>query len=97
VQSAVIFDYEINAKLHVYRGPEYEPIKHQAENRLNQYVKDRRRLGRDITMSGIYAALHIEGVQRVEMIAPNRDIVLQPHQAGNCTKINISLVATDDY
>lgn len=97
VQSAVIFDYEINAKLHVYRGPEYEPIKNQAENRLSQYVKERRRLGRDITLSGIYAALHIEGVQRVEMLAPNKDIVLQPHQAGNCTKINISLVATDDY
>lgn len=97
VQSASIVDYQIQAKLHMYRGPEYEPIKAMAQSKLEQYVQDRRRLGRDITLSGIYAALHIEGVQRVELIQPTRDIVLDKHQAGYCSNINLSMVTTDDY
>lgn len=97
VQSATIYDYQINAKLHLYRSPEYEPIKQQAQKRLEEYVQNRRRLGRDITLSGIYAALHIEGVQRVELLTPRTDIILPNHQAGNCTEITLSMVTSDDY
>lgn len=97
VQSAVIQDYQIQAKLHLYRGPEYEPIKQAATVSIEKYTQERRRLGRDITLSGIYAALHIEGVQRVELLQPQADIVLPNHKAGYCTSIHLELVTTDDY
>lgn len=97
VQSAAIVHYQINAKLHLYLGPEHQPIQQEARSRLEKYVLERRRLGRDITLSGIYANLHIEGVQRVELRQPQRDILLDEHQAGYCTNITLELVTTNDY
>ncbi|KMK50715.1 baseplate assembly protein [[Actinobacillus] muris] len=97
VQSAMIEDYQIHAKLHMFRGPEYEPIKANALQRLTHYTAERKRLGRDITLSGIYAALHIEGVQRVELLQPNQDMLLPNHKAGYCTDIQLEMVVSDDY
>lgn len=97
VQAATMQDYQIHAKLHLYRSPEYEPIMAAARAKLTEYNQEKRRLGRDITLSGIYAALHIEGVQRVELISPSRDLILQPNQAGYCTGVNLEMVVSDDY
>ncbi|HII3737127.1 baseplate assembly protein [Pasteurella multocida] len=97
VQSATIQEYKITAKLHIYRGPEYEPIKQTALQNLKKYTEEKHRLGRDISLSGIYAALHIEGVQRVELTQPTQDIVLPNNKAGYCTQINVELVTSDDY
>lgn len=97
VQSAVIQSYEIRAKLHLYRGPEYEPIKAAALKKLTAYTKEKHRLGRDISLSGIYAALHLEGVQRVELISPTADIVLPSSKSAYCTAINLEIVTSDDY
>lgn len=97
VQSAVIQSYEIRAKLYLYRGPEYEPIKAAALKKLTAYTKEKHRLGRDISLSGIYAALHLEGVQRVELISPTADIVLPSSKSAYCTAINLEIVTSDDY
>ena len=97
VQSAVIQSYEIRAKLHLYRGPEYEPIKAAALKKLTAYTEEKHRLGRDISLSGIYAALHLEGVQRVELISPTADIVLPSSKSAYCTAINLEIVTSDDY
>lgn len=97
VQSATIAPYQIRAKLHIYRSPEYEPIKQVAQTNLEKYTEERHRLGRDISLSGIYAALHIEGVQRVELIEPSADIALTNDKASYCTAINLELVTSDDY
>lgn len=97
VQGASVQDYQINARLHLYRSPEYEPIMATARAKLSEYTVEKRRLGRDITLSGIYAALHIEGVQRVELLSPARDIILQPHQAGFCTETTLTMAVSDDY
>ena len=53
-------------------------------------------VGRDITLSGLYAALHVEGVQRVELIEPEADIVLTETQAGHCTGIALEFAGNDD-
>lgn len=97
VQAATIQDYQIRAKLHMFRGPEYEPIKQQAQKRLEKYALERRRLGRDITLSGIYSALHIEGVQRVELLEPRTDLILPNNKAGFCTQISLEMAVSDDY
>lgn len=97
VQSAVIQPYQIHAKLHLYSGPEYEPIKAAALKQLTAYTEEKRRLGRDISLSGIYAALHLEGVQRVELVQPTQDLVLPSSKSGYCTNINLEIVISDDY
>lgn len=89
VQTATIVPYQINATLYFFPGPEAEPIRAAAEKRLKAYINSQHRLGRDIRQSAIYAALHVEGVQRVELDSPQADIVLDKHQASYCTAYQI--------
>ncbi len=96
VQSAVMVPYRVDATLYFYPGPESEPVREAAENRLKEYISAQHRLGRDIRRSAIYAALHVEGVQRVELTAPAADIVLAKHQASYCTDYIISAGGTDE-
>ncbi|AJC66590.1 baseplate assembly protein [Dickeya zeae] len=96
VKSAVIVPYNINATLYLYPGPEAEPIRAAAEKKLQSYVTTQHRLGRDIRRSAIYAALHVEGVQRVELASPTADIVLDDTQASHCTGYTLILGGTDE-
>lgn len=96
VQSAQIVPYKINASLYVYPGPETEPILAAAKARLQNYISAQRRLGRDIRSSALYAALHVEGVQRVDLIEPVRDVVLDKTQAAYCTDWQVTLGGTDE-
>ncbi|MGV2470124.1 baseplate assembly protein, partial [Bacillus subtilis] len=47
-------------------------------------------------LSAIYAALHVQGVQRVELISPKADIKLDKTQASFCTGINVELGGSDE-
>lgn len=96
VQTAEIVRYEIAAILYFYPGPESTPILAAAEQRLEAYINAQHRLGRDIRRSAIYAALHVEGVQRVELLSPAVDIVLAQYQASWCTKYAITVGGTDE-
>ncbi|ECX5512079.1 baseplate assembly protein, partial [Salmonella enterica subsp. enterica serovar Typhimurium] len=51
VQSAEIVNYQINATLYLYPGPESEPIRAAAEAKLKAYISAQHRLGRDIRKS----------------------------------------------
>ncbi|AEX53119.1 baseplate assembly protein J [Rahnella aquatilis CIP 78.65 = ATCC 33071] len=96
VQAAEIVPYEIDATLYIYPGPESEPIRQASEQKLQAYIADQRRLGRDIRLSAIYAALHVEGVQRVELAQPLADMVLDDSQASNCTGYTITVGGYDE-
>ena len=96
VQSAKIVNYEIQAKLYLFPGPEAEPIKQAAEVKLKKYVSAQHRLGRDIRLSAIYAALHVEGVQRVELAKPAADLELDKTQASFCTAYALTIGGYDE-
>lgn len=96
VQSAEIVPYQIDATLYIYPGPESEPIRQASEQKLQSYISAQHRLGRDIRLSAIYAALHVEGVQRVELASPQADIVLTKSQASNCTEYKITIGGSDE-
>ncbi len=89
VQSAVIVPYTVEAKLILAAGPEAEPILTLAQARLTHYLNQQRRLGRDIRRSAIFAALHVEGVQQVELTAPADDIVIPATHAAFCTQATL--------
>ncbi|EOC0418871.1 baseplate assembly protein [Cronobacter malonaticus] len=96
VQSASIVNYQIVATLYLYPGPEREPVRAAAESKLKAYISAQHRLGRDIRKSAIYAALHVEGVQRVELTTPAADIVLDKTQASFCTDYQIAIGGSDE-
>ncbi|WP_338506613.1 baseplate assembly protein [Erwinia aphidicola] len=96
VQSAAIVNYSVDAVLYIYPGPEAEPVRAAAEAKLQAFVSAQRRLGRDIRQSALYAALHVEGVQRVQLNAPTQDVVLDKTQAGYCTGYTITVGGSDE-
>uniref|UniRef100_UPI0035C680B4 baseplate assembly protein n=1 Tax=Serratia quinivorans TaxID=137545 RepID=UPI0035C680B4 len=96
VRSATIVNYNIDAVLYLYPGPEAEPIRRAAEAKLKSYISAQHRLGRDIRLSAIYAALHAEGVQQVELKSPQADIVLDKTQASYCASYLLTVGGSDE-
>lgn len=96
VQSAIIHSYRIAATLFIFPGPEAEPIIAAAKAQLTQYAATQRRLGRDIRRSAIFAALHVPGVQRVELSEPAIDVVLGPTEAAYCVSTQLSIGGADE-
>lgn len=90
VQGAAIETYQIQATLYFYAGPDREVILANALAAAQAYTAAQHRLGRDVTLSGIYSALHQPGVQRVELHNPTANLVVGRQSATYCT--NISLV-----
>lgn len=89
VQSAAITQYAIEATLYFYAGPDREVVFANAQAAAEAYADAQHRLGRDVTLSGIYAALHQPGVQRVELASPATSIVVGRQGATYCTGINL--------
>jgi len=95
VQAAAIINYNIDASLTVYPGPDATLALTNANARLQAYLDANNRLGHDITRSGILAALHVEGVQNVNLTSPVADVVVAPHQAAYSTIINVVIGGTN--
>lgn len=96
VQSATIVNYAVEAEIYTYPGPDSGTVIAEAEAALDAYIASVRKIGRDITLSGIYAALHRPGVQRVDLIAPVADVAIETDEAGHCTAIDITHAGTDE-
>jgi phage-related baseplate assembly protein len=90
IQGAQIVRYQVKAKLYLLTsGPESEPILAAAEQRLLAYVNQRRRLGMEVSESAVHAALHVEGVRKVEL-ENWADIVASKAQAPYCTGVTVT-------
>jgi Phage-related baseplate assembly protein len=96
VQSAEIVDYAVDATLTTFSGPDGGVVLAAAQANLDAYVAASHRLGRDVTRSAIFAALHVEGVQKVVLASPAADIVISRTQAPNCTAVAIAYGGTDE-
>lgn len=96
VESAVILPYEIRAILTLYPSVLESVVMANVNQAITHYVNKQHLLGIDITLSGIYSALHQEGVQNVKLTQPLADLIVQPHQAAYCTQIQINVGGRDE-
>ncbi|HFF6728699.1 baseplate J/gp47 family protein [Klebsiella pneumoniae] len=97
VRSAEIVDYEINATLYLYPGPESEPIINAADASLQKFLKqNNKKISRDVARSAISAALHVQGVQRVVINSPASDIKISDVQAARNIGYHIENGGTDE-
>ncbi|WP_194433441.1 baseplate J/gp47 family protein [Klebsiella pneumoniae] len=97
VQSAEIVEYEIDATLYLYPGPESEPIINAAMAALKAFLADNdKKIGRDIVRSAISAALHVQGVQRVVINTPADDLQIDNTQAARNTGYTVDNGGTDE-
>jgi baseplate J-like protein len=96
VESAVILPYEIQAAITLYPTVLESVVMANVNQAIANYANKQHLLGIDITLSGIYAALHQEGVQNVKLTKPLADLIVQPHQAAYCTQIQVNLGGRDE-
>ncbi|MFQ2693723.1 baseplate J/gp47 family protein [Aeromonas caviae] len=89
VQSAGIINYTITAKLHIdSQGAEVDVILQAAREQLAAFINPRRRIGVEVPRSAIDAALHVQGVRKVDLIGW-ADIAPSPTQAAYCTGFTV--------
>jgi len=96
VQSASILTYTVDATLATYPGPDAAVVIDQAKTAVTAYVDEQHRLGRDVTLSGLYAALHQPGVQRAELASPATTLTVDDQTAAYCTGITLTHGGTDE-
>lgn len=96
VESAQILEYEVAAVLSLYSGPDSQVVIAAAQAAMEAYAEKNHRLGRDVTLSGLYAALHQEGVQNVVLTSPPGNVVAAWNQATYCTGITITNGGVDE-
>jgi phage-related baseplate assembly protein len=90
VQGATIVDYAVTATIYTYAGPDPDVIIANAQTSMQAYADAMHMLGLDVTLAGVYAALHVEGVQDVVLANPTANIVTDRTQASYCTGITLT-------
>ena len=90
VQAAQIVPYTVEAELKVYPGVDGQAALVAARAALEAFAAEHFALGHDIVESGIMAALHQPGIQRVQL--PDwTDLSCDWSQAARCTGITLTL------
>jgi len=95
VQGASIVPYQLEAVLTLYEGPDADVVRAAAETSVSAFVWDQHRLGHDITVSGLHAALHLAGVQKVTLVSPGADLEIDASEAAYCTSVSVTVGGRD--
>ena len=91
VKSSIATNYQIEAVLYVGKNAEDALLLEAANIRLDKYIKSAQKNGESIYLSAIYAALHVDGIERVEIISPTADLVMDSFHHPYCTSKKISV------
>ena len=96
VIAAEIIHYDLTATLILYEEPDASVVLEASRVAAQSHVANQHALGRDITLSGLYAALHQAGVQKVILASPADNIVVSPYQAAWCDSVNVEVGGRDE-
>lgn len=96
VKAATIEEWQLNATLVLFPGPDSAVVKAAAEADANLYIEKISSLGYDVTRSGLFKSLHQGGVQNVILNSPAIDLVLPKSRYSKCTGITINIVEFRD-
>ena len=91
VKSSLATNYQIEAVLYVGKSAEDALLLEAANIRLDKYIKNAKKNGESIYLSAIYAALHVDGIERVEIISPTADLVMDNYHHPYCTTKSITV------
>lgn len=96
VAAAEIIEYQITAVLYVRPGPDATVVLAAAQAAAEKLAAENFVMGRDITLSNLYAALNQPGVHDVDISSPAAKLVISPTQAARCTQIMLSIGGRDE-
>jgi len=92
IKPADIINFNVEAELTMGEGQDALAILASAEANLQAYVNSRRGFGQDISRSGLIAALHITGVENVDLTEPGLDVVIASTQVPIVDTVTVSEV-----
>ncbi|MDU6431694.1 MAG: baseplate J/gp47 family protein [Pantoea sp.] len=95
VQSAVIREYQVKAKLHLFDNVAGAPCLTAANAAIATYITEQRKLGRSIRRDSYGAVLRVAGVDWVEIEEPAADLIFDRTQAGYCTAVSVELASDE--
>ncbi|HKT28804.1 baseplate assembly protein [Dyella sp.] len=90
VQAVVSRPFALAARLLFFAGPDSDVVLQAAKDSVAKYLAESRRIGRNITLSGLYAALKVPGVEDVLDLTPNATLVVSDTEAAYCTRVTIT-------
>lgn len=94
VRAAEILNVPIEANLTLFAGPDSALIMQTAQESLAAWLAAHGLLGNDVPRSALIAALHVGGVQKVELISPAADVEVAPHQAARASIITLNNIGS---
>lgn len=83
-------NFEVMATLELEPGPEPSVVKAASRASLDKTIAAARDLEGQLSISAVYAALHVQGVRRVDLKKPSADIVSDKRHYPDCTSISLS-------
>jgi phage-related baseplate assembly protein len=89
VVSAEVIEYEMDATLYFYNGPDRKQPLQLAHDNFDYFRVQSERIGHYVTDSGVKDALHTPGVYRAIVNTPDLPLVIDTHQAPYCKKYTI--------
>lgn len=96
VKKAELVEYKIKAKVYLYFSPSATITEQESREALSKYIEKHNTIGNLIARSGIFDALHTEGVQKVDLTEPAKDIATTKSQAPVCTDVELEYVIAND-
>jgi len=95
VRSSIAQTYQVSARLFIGKNAEDSLLLEAANIRLENYIKKARKNGQSIRLSALYAALHIDGINRVVIDSPTTDIEVDIYNHPHCTATSITIGGTE--
>ncbi|NRO98124.1 baseplate assembly protein [Paraburkholderia sp. NMBU_R16] len=89
VRSAAIVPYEVRATLRFFRGPDRRVALDEATKRTGSFTTRMHRIGTEVTLDGLYAAMRVIGVQKVLLNSPIEGVQVTRDEAPYCTRIDL--------
>ncbi|MDN5621802.1 MAG: baseplate J/gp47 family protein [Acinetobacter sp.] len=91
VKASSATNYQIEAQLYVGKNAEDALLLEAANIRLDKYIKNAQKNGESIYRSAIFAALHVDGIQRVVITSPENDLVMDSYHHPFCIAKTIAI------
>lgn len=90
VQSGIPTDFKVEAVLWVENGPDPDVVLAAARKSLDAAIAEARRLEGQLPVSAIYAALHVTGISRVDLVKPVEGVVCDKRHYPRATAIELT-------
>lgn len=88
VQSAQILPYALNYDLTLFDGPSSDVVEAASLAGATSFAAAARKIGRDINLANVYAAITVDGVANAKLTSLASDMAVGETQAAYCTGIN---------